>query len=117
IITLRLSYLMFESPIGAAIVAIRIGRNEDREAHGSPYGDFAAPCCVTPRPFVRRMRCTCPAFDPKRTFLRPTPSRVAVQIATVTCLSLGGDNEAARIHRISWRNGGVAVGGARATVT
>jgi hypothetical protein len=26
---------MFESPIGAAIAAIRIGRNEDCEAHGS----------------------------------------------------------------------------------
>jgi len=25
---------MFENPIGAAIVAIRIGRNEDYEAHG-----------------------------------------------------------------------------------
>ena len=26
---------MFENPIGAAIVAIRIGRNEDYKAHGS----------------------------------------------------------------------------------
>ena len=33
---------MFENPIGAAIVAIRIGRNEDYEAHVAigPYRTF-----------------------------------------------------------------------------
>src|SRR5262249_59501072 len=36
------------------------------------------------------------AFDPKRTSVGPrsTPSRASAQIATITCLSLGGTNEA-----------------------
>src|SRR5262249_31907943 len=43
------------------------------------------------------------AFDPKRTSvtLRPTPSRAPAWIATITCLSLGGDNEAARFRHAS----------------
>jgi hypothetical protein len=55
------------------------------------------------------------AFDPKRTFLRPTPSRALAQIATITCLSLGGDDEAARFHNTRWWGGGLnAASAARA---
>src|SRR5262249_46255605 len=54
------------------------------------------------------------AYDPKRTSvgLRPTPSRVFAQIATITCLSLGGDYEATRLHQGCLFNGCVAACGA-----
>ena len=43
------------------------------------------------------------ANDPKRTFaVYLTPSRATVRIATMSCLNLGGDNEATRIlERVS----------------
>src|SRR5262245_52523347 len=49
------------------------------------------------------------AFDPKRTSVgpRPAPSRVSTQIATITCLSLGGDYEATRFHYARWWGGGL----------
>src|SRR5262245_54355724 len=41
-------------------------------------------------------------FDPERTSLglATAPSSVHVRVATIPCLSLGGDNEAARIHKV-----------------
>src|SRR5262245_58198388 len=47
-----------------------------------------------------------------------TPSRVMAQIATITCLSLGGDNEATPIHTsCRWCSGGVAASRASAAAS
>jgi len=63
IITPRLSFLTFENPIVAAIVAIRIGRNEDYEAHDKGSGlALSGPSKVTalynrPLPRLRSLLC------------------------------------------------------------
>ena len=44
----------------------------------------------------------------------PTPSRELAQIATITCLSLGGDYEATRLHQTGRLSGCVAADSARA---
>src|SRR5262249_45033937 len=71
--------------------------------------------CACPLPGVKR---TCrfalhmSAYDPKRTSVRPetAPSRAQAQIATITCLSLGGDDEATPIHTFHrWRGSGVSI--------
>jgi hypothetical protein len=50
------------------------------------------------------------AFDPKQNILisERGPSRVAALIATITCLSLGGFNETARLHYVTWSRDGMA---------
>src|SRR5215468_7200121 len=52
------------------------------------------------------------ADDPKRT---SAPFGIRVKVATICCPSLGGDNEAARVHYASWwRRGDMAAHGERA---
>src|SRR5262245_33583228 len=51
------------------------------------------------------------ADDPKRT---SAPFGIRVKVATICCPSLGGDNEAARVHYAPWwRRGGMAAHGER----
>jgi len=85
---------MFENPIGAAIVAIRIGRNEDYEVHGS-------------------------LLVPKRTSLVAPHMTAFGGKADMgcydACLARGG-HEATRIYQFAWRRGRMAGGDARAAV-
>ena len=53
------------------------------------------------------------AFDPKRTWAEPLSSSRS-ELIRCPVLSLGGGNEAARVHHASRRRGGVAARGARA---
>src|SRR5262245_66562294 len=57
------------------------------------------------------------AFDPKRTSpVYLAPSRATVRIATMSCLRLGGDNEATRFPDGCGLSGRVAADGPRAAV-
>ena len=55
------------------------------------------------------------AFDPKPPSKGFYPFRASQPIATIACLSLGGDDEATRFHYACWRGGGlIAASGVRA---